>query len=107
MPLTDLQIKSAKPGQRLAKAKKDKGSSKSPKPRNEVKRSESQKDDATLTKPQSKKYRLHDGKGLYLEVDASGGKYWRLKYRLSVDACRHLRTDLGHLRIGLRRAWSW
>jgi hypothetical protein len=50
MPLTDLQIKSAKPGQRPAKAKKDKGSAKSPKPRNEVKRSESQKEDATLGK---------------------------------------------------------
>lgn len=32
-------------------------------------------------KPKDKLYRLFDGKGLYLEVLPSGGKYWRLKYR--------------------------
>ncbi len=25
--------------------------------------------------------RLADGKGMYLELTAAGGKYWRLKYR--------------------------
>ena len=25
--------------------------------------------------------RLADGKGVYLEVTAAGGKYWRMKYR--------------------------
>ena len=29
----------------------------------------------------SKKYRLTDGQGLYLEVMPNGSKYWRLKYR--------------------------
>src|SRR5438445_13894224 len=32
-------------------------------------------------KPTGKLYRLFDGRGLYLEVSASGGRWWRLKYR--------------------------
>ena len=34
-------------------------------------------------KPTEKTYRLYDRDGLYLEVTAPGGKYWRLKYRLA------------------------
>lgn len=33
-------------------------------------------------KPRAKPYRLFDGGGLYLEVAPSGGKWWRLKYRI-------------------------
>ena len=36
-------------------------------------------DGSTTTKP----YRISDEKGLYLEVAPSGGKWWRLKYRIS------------------------
>ncbi|MGI4877643.1 MAG: tyrosine-type recombinase/integrase [Janthinobacterium lividum] len=32
-------------------------------------------------KPTGRKFRLYDERGLYLEVSAAGGKYWRLKYR--------------------------
>ena len=32
-------------------------------------------------KPAAKAYRLYDRDGLYLEVAATGSKYWRLKYR--------------------------
>ena len=32
-------------------------------------------------KPQSKPYRVFDGRGLYLEVSVRGSKYWRFKYR--------------------------
>jgi ribosomal protein S16 len=32
-------------------------------------------------KPQDKPYKLADSGGLYLLVDKTGGKYWRLKYR--------------------------
>jgi len=32
--------------------------------------------------PKDKKYKLSDSQGLYLEVLPTGGKYWRLKYRL-------------------------
>jgi integrase len=32
-------------------------------------------------KPKAKPYKLADGGGLYLEITASGAKYWRLKYR--------------------------
>lgn len=34
-------------------------------------------------KPGAKTTRLFDGRGLYLEVTAKGGKYWRLKYRFA------------------------
>jgi integrase len=33
-------------------------------------------------KPTDKTQRLFDGEGLYLEVSPSGGKWWRLKYRM-------------------------
>lgn len=32
-------------------------------------------------KPREKPFRLFDGLGLYLEIAAAGGKWWRLKYR--------------------------
>lgn len=38
--------------------------------------------DVKNAKPQDKPYRLADEKGLYLEVTPSGGRYWRLKYRI-------------------------
>jgi integrase len=34
-------------------------------------------------KPKQKAYKLFDGQGLYLEVSPSGGKWWRLKYRIN------------------------
>lgn len=34
-------------------------------------------------KPRERAYKLFDGGGLYLKVDPSGSKYWRLKYRLA------------------------
>jgi integrase len=34
-----------------------------------------------LAKAQAKSYKLYDGRGLYLEVSPSGGKWWRFKYR--------------------------
>jgi len=33
--------------------------------------------------PGAKTMRLFDGGGLYLEVAPSGGKWWRLKYRVA------------------------
>src|SRR3954451_13518519 len=33
-------------------------------------------------KPDAKPYKLADGSGMYLEVAPSGGKWWRLKYRI-------------------------
>jgi hypothetical protein len=32
------------------------------------------------SRPKEKPYRLFDGRGMYLEVSPSGGRYWRLKY---------------------------
>ena len=34
-------------------------------------------------KPRNKRYKVFDGKGLYLEVYPEGGRYWRLKYRIA------------------------
>ena len=33
------------------------------------------------TKPGTKPIKLFDGRGLYLEVATSGGRWWRFKYR--------------------------
>lgn len=37
--------------------------------------------DRAACPPDRQNVRLADGKGMYLEVTATGGKYWRLKYR--------------------------
>jgi hypothetical protein len=34
-------------------------------------------------KPRAKPFRLFDGTGLYLDVQPSGSKLWRLKYRFA------------------------
>ena len=44
------------------------------------------------TKPQAKILRLSDGRGLYLEISPTGGKWWRFKYRL---AGKEKRISLG------------
>jgi integrase len=38
---------------------------------------------ARNAKPRQKSYKLSDGHGLYLQVEPSGSKLWRLKYRFS------------------------
>ena len=43
-------------------------------------------------KPKDKPYRLADSSGMYLEIAPSGGKWWRLKYRL---AGKEKRLSLG------------
>lgn len=43
-------------------------------------------------KPKDKPYKLADGGGLYVEVAASGGKWWRYKYRI---AGKEKRISLG------------
>jgi hypothetical protein len=32
-------------------------------------------------RPRDKTYKLSDGKGMYLQVEYKGGKYWRMAYR--------------------------
>lgn len=34
-------------------------------------------------RPKTKPHKLADGDGLYVEVMATGAKYWRLKYRMA------------------------
>ncbi|MSQ19260.1 MAG: DUF4102 domain-containing protein [Betaproteobacteria bacterium] len=52
--------------------------------------------------PQSKPFRLFDGAGMYLEIAPSGGKWWRLKYRI---AGKEKRLSLGvYPEVTLREA---
>jgi hypothetical protein len=48
-------------------------------------------------KPADKTVKLFDANGLYLEVSPSGGKWWRLKYRLAgkenAPVAEHLPRD--------------
>jgi len=43
----------------------------------------------------SKTQRVFDGRGLYLEIAPSGGKWWRLKYRIGG---KEKRLSLGSIR---------
>jgi hypothetical protein len=53
-------------------------------------------------KPDTKRRRLSDGRGMYLEIAPSGGKWWRFKYRL---AGRERRISLGvYPDVGLAEA---
>jgi len=53
-------------------------------------------------KPKDKTFKLYDERGLYLEVAPSGGKWWRLKYR--VDG-KEKRLSLGvYPDVGLKEA---
>ena len=53
-------------------------------------------------KPQNKTVRLFDGGGLYLELAPSGGKWWRLKYRVEG---KEKRISLGtYPTVGLKEA---
>jgi integrase len=53
-------------------------------------------------KAKEKAYRLFDGRGLYLEVSPSGGRYWRLKYRF---AGKEKRISLGvYPEVGIKEA---
>lgn len=53
-------------------------------------------------KPREKPYRLFDGGGLYIEIAPTGGKLWRLKYRLDG---REKRLALGaYPRVSLAEA---
>ena len=56
-------------------------------------------------KPDAEKtLRLFDGRGLYLEIAPSGGKWWRLKYRIGG---KEKRLSLGRLyRSGVKDSGS-
>ena len=57
---------------------------------------------ARNAKPGAKAVRLFDAKGLYLEISPSGGKWWRLKYRV---AGKEKRLSLGvYPEVNLRKA---
>lgn len=34
-------------------------------------------------KPKEKPYKLADGSGMYLRINANGSKYWRMKHRFA------------------------
>jgi integrase len=65
MPLTDIEVKNAKPGLKPVKEKGKRVIGEDGKP---------------LFEKTSKPYKMFDGGGLYLLVNIDGSKYWRLKY---------------------------
>ena len=97
MPLTVFEIDAAKPGLRPVKQgresendeKERKGNKKGKKNKYSPSNGDVsvEENNPTGNEPDSrfvatdKPYKMADGKGLYLEVDPSGGKYWRFKYR--------------------------
>jgi integrase len=53
-------------------------------------------------RPREKSYKVFDAKGLYLQIEPNGSKYWRLKYRF---AGKHKTLALGlHPEVSLTRA---
>jgi integrase len=53
-------------------------------------------------KPSPKRQRIFDGRGLYLEIAPSGGRWWRFKYRF---AGKEKRISLGvYPEVGIREA---
>jgi integrase len=97
MPLTIYEIDAAKPGLRPVRQSKEgekdekeqKGKKKGKKDKQFPSKGEVSVEggDPTGNEPDpgfvetDKPYKMADGGGLYLEVDPSGGKYWRFKYR--------------------------
>jgi integrase len=60
------------------------------------------KPDGTVT---SKRYKISDGRGLYLEVAPNGGKWWRFKYRFNN---KEKRMSVGvYPEISLAQARDW
>ncbi len=84
MPLTVLEINAAKPGLRPVKqnnvGKKDKQLQSKGEISVQGRDSTGNEQDSGFVKT-DKPYKMADGGGIYLEVDPSGGKYWRFKYR--------------------------
>ncbi len=52
-------------------------------------------------KPKDKNYKLHDGKGLFIIISKSGGKWWRFKYKFPKDKVISLGT---YPEVGLKEA---
>ncbi len=77
MPLTDMQVKNAKPDRRPPVRAKGEAAGK----RGTAKNSQSPKVYKTKSGEQSKSYKLYDGDNLYIEVFRSGSKIWRFRYR--------------------------
>ncbi len=80
MPLTDIQIRNAKPGRKPIRPEeldKRQNSQSAVTSTNGMDSNSS----TALFNETDKPYKLADANGLYLEVDPSGGKYWRFKYR--------------------------
>ena len=96
MPLTDVQIRNAKPAKRPVKANRKDKKSPSLRDGNTKGNTAHDKIEATKEAPKfiatDKPYKMSDGGGLYLEVDPAGGKYWRFKYRF---AGKEKRISLG------------
>jgi len=54
-------------------------------------------------KPKATMYKMFDGGGLFLQVNPSGGKYWKMKYRKD-DGKEGLLTFGGYPAVSLEQA---
>jgi integrase len=77
MPLTDKHIKNAKPGLKPARDSKRLKETRGLEALSTTSSTSTNRKFETTHKP----YKLSDAHGLYIEIDPSGGKYWRYKYR--------------------------
>lgn len=85
MPLTDTQVKNAKPGKRppiRLKGVRGNGSDESASEKQYAKKND-QPEKAYKTKSgeQPKSYKLYDGDNLYIEVFQNGSKIWRFRFK--------------------------
>ena len=81
MPLTDTQVKNAKPAQRPPRRRKGAPGNDSEKSTAPRKSTHLAKGDQTQPGNQPKSYKPYDGKNLYIEIFRNGSKIWRFRYK--------------------------
>jgi hypothetical protein len=84
MPLTDVQVKNAKPGKRppiRLKGVRDGSDESSPTRKAAESIIEPARKYKTKSGEQPKSYKLYDGDNLYIEVFQNGSKIWRFRFR--------------------------
>ena len=84
MPLTDVQVKNAKPGKRppiRLKGVRNGSDESSPTEKTVEKNTEAARKFKTKSGDQPKSYKLYDGDNLYIEVFQNGSKIWRFRFK--------------------------
>ena|SRR5579859_4757 len=84
MPLTDTQVKNAKPGKRPSIRRKSAGRNGSDASTSDMRRTVDVKSPSahrTKSGEQPKSYKLYDGENLHIEVFQNGSKIWRFRFK--------------------------